>query len=814
VTGIPRQVGVVIVGGGIAGASVAYHLARAGQADVVLLEQNVVGGGTTHHAAGMVARIRASRTLTDLTVASARLYASLESETGLGTGWVRCGSLLLARTRDRMISLRRSAAIGRLWGIEADELTPAECAQAWPGIRADDLEGGVWVPDDGKVDPLATARSLAAGAAARGARVVEGVRVERLVREGDRVTGVQTAVGTIAAQHVVLAAGMWSRDLARSVDVPVPLHAVEHHYLHLGPVAGCHDGLPCMRDYDAGLYFRPDGDGLWLGAFQRRSTPWLEHPPADFSMRLLEPAWAAFDEPLQEGRARLPALAEAPVVRFVNGPESFTPDDQYFLGPAAGVDGLFLLCGFNSFGIAQSGGAGELVARWLIDGRAPRDTWIVDATRMLDFQDAAPYLRERVAETLGIAYEMPWPNRELETARDVRRSPLHDAWMRAGACFGQRAGWERPLWFARDGRVPSMAYGWGRTAAFDDWAAEHRAAREAVAIFDQTSFAKYDVSGPGACAALQALASADIDVPLGRVVYTALLDDRGTFASDLTITRLAQDRFYVVTAGAQQTHDAELLRRGLAGADASIRDVTHERGVLGVMGPSSRELLAGLIATDLSTDAFPFLSARTVEVGSIGALAIRVSYVGELGWELHAEMADLPGLWASIEPRLGRLGGRPAGYTAMNSLRLEKAFGAWGLDLSPDDTPLEAGMAFICDWTTAAGFRGRDALERQRADGLRRRLVTFVLDDPEPLLWGGEVVLRDDRPVGYLTSGSYGHTVGGGIGIGYVGDPDGAPVDREWVHAGRYRIDTGDGRFAATAHLRAPVDPTGERLRS
>lgn len=809
----PARARVVVVGGGIAGASVAYHLAGLGWRDVVLVEQAVIGGGTTHHAAGMVARLRPSRVLTAMTEASARLYAALEAETGVPTGWNACGSLLLARTHERLVSLRRLAALGRLWGIESEELGPADCARHWPGIRTEDLAGGLWVPGDGKVDPLATARSLAEGARRRGVDVREGARVRRLIRRGDRIVGVETEAGAIEAEHVVLAAGMWSRQLGATADVAVPLHAVEHHYLHVGPVEGVHDGLPCMRDYDAGLYFRPDGDGLWLGAFQRRSRPWHEIAPDDFSMRLLEPDREAFAEPLRAGRHRLPVLERAPEVRFVNGPESFTADDQYFMGPPAGVDGLSLLCGYNSFGIAQSGGAGATLARWIADGRAPGDHWIVDATRILPFQDAGPYLAERTSETLGIAYEMPWPNRQLETARGMRRSPLHDRHLAMGAVMGQRAGWERALWYAREGRPAELTYGWGRTTGFEDVAVECRAARETVAVFDQTSFASYEVRGPDACEALGRLCTADVDVAVGRVVYTALCDERGTFLSDLTVTRLAPDAYHVVTAAAQQAHDADVIRRGLAAARAELVDTTSGWGVLGVMGPRSRDVLATLTTADLSSDAFPFLAARRIAVGPVVALALRVSYVGELGWELHVPTEQLPALWEALEPALRAIGGEPAGYAAMDALRLEKGFGAWGADLSPDDTVLEAGMGFVCAWDKPGGFRGREALLAQRDAGLRRRLVTFVLDDPEPVLWGGEVVLRDGRPVGYLTSGAYGHSLGGGVGMGYVARDDG-PADRPWLLGAGYTIDTGDGVVPATAHVRAPWDPTGARLRS
>ncbi|HET7677475.1 MAG TPA: FAD-dependent oxidoreductase [Candidatus Limnocylindrales bacterium] len=814
----------LVVGGGIAGASVAYHLAGRGE-KVLLLEQNVVGGGTTHHAAGMVARTRSSQALTRMTVASARLYAGLEAETGVATGWIGCGSLLLARTPDRLTALRRHAALGRLWGIEAEELAPAEAARHWPGIHTDDLAGAIWVPGDGKVDPLATARSLAAGASARGAHLAEGVRVARLLREGDRVRGAETADGSrIEAETVVLTAGMWTRQLAAAIGVPLALHAVEHHYVHLAPVEGVHDGLPCMRDYDAALYFRPDRDGLWLGAFQLRSTPWRRWPiPDDFSMRLLEPDWPAFEVPMREGAHRLPALAGAPVERFVNGPESFTPDGQYLLGPLPGLDGIFVLAAYNSFGIAQSGGAGEVVAEWLIDGDPPMDLWGLDPSRFQPLQAGAEYLRERVAETLGVHYAVPWPNRQLETARGLRRTPLHDRLAARGAVFGLRAAWERPLFYARDGRPARLEYGWQRQAWFADWAVEHRATREAVAIYDQTSFGKLELRGPDALAALQWLCTADVDVAPGRAIYTAMLDERGRFVSDLTVLRLGADEFRLIVAAATQLHDADWIRRGLraAGVHAQLTDVTSGGAVVGLHGPRSRELLAGLTELDLSTEALPYLAFSPAVVGGAAALVLRVSYVGELGYELHVpseqaahlleRVLEAAGLGDTPGPG-GPLGAVLAGTVAQDSLRLEKSFGAWGHDLSLDDTPLEAGMAFLCAWAKEPGFRGCEALLAQRERGIRRRLVTLVLQDPEPLLWGGEVILRDGEPVGELTSGSFGHTVGAGIGMGYVHRHDGATIDRDWLAGGSYGVDVAGRTVPATLHLRAPHDPERRRM--
>jgi 4-methylaminobutanoate oxidase (formaldehyde-forming) len=811
---LPSHARVVVVGGGIAGTSVAYHLAKAGWTDVVVFEQNAAGGGTTWHAAGMVARIRAAPILSSITIASARLYASLEAETGVSPDWVGCGSLLLARTTDRLISLRRLAATARTVGIESAEVSPDEAGRLWPGIRTDDLAGAWWVPGDGKVNPGQTAAALAEGARRAGARVLEGVRVERLVQSGGLVTGVETAEGSISAEWVVLAAGMWSRHLAAEVGVSVPLHPVEHHYVDYGPVDGASDDLPCMRDYDGATYFRPDGDGVWLGAFGERSVPWTsDRPPAGFWFRLLDPDWETFAPALTEGRRRLPALDMAPVRRFVNGPESFTPDGQYLLGPAAEVEGLFLLCGFNSFGIAQSGGAGDMAARWLVEGSPPADLWIVDPSRFGPWQSSPGYLRERVPEMLANAYAMAWPNREPVSARGVRRSPLHDRLDAEGAAFGARAGWERPLSFAREGRLPLLAYSWDRTASFADWEREHRAARESVALFDQTSFAKYMVTGADTAAVLGRLCSADVDVPGGTVVYTAMLDERGRFMSDLTVTRLREDAYYVVTAAAQQWHDAAWIRRGIGDARAELRDVTSAFAVIGLHGPLAREVLAPLVEGDLSPAAFPFLAARWITVGAAQALAMRVSYVGELGFELHGSSEHAAAVFDLLRPAVEAAGGVLAGFTAMNSLRLEKAFGAWGLDLSTEDTPLEAGMGFIVDPEKPIDFLGRDVCLRQLEEGVRRRLLTFVLDDPDPLLWGGEPILRDGAAAGYLTSGSYGHTVAAGVGMGYVRTPDASLIDERTIADGPYEIEIAGRRVPARTFPRAPYDPGHGRMR-
>jgi 4-methylaminobutanoate oxidase (formaldehyde-forming) len=809
---LPTHARVVIVGGGIVGCSAAYHLAKAGWRDILLLEQNRIAGGTTWHAAGMVTRFRASRSLAVLNDDSARLYANLPAETGLDTGWKRVGSLLLARTPDRVTQIRRTTALVKLFGIDSHEIATAEAARHWPGLRTDDLAGAFFLPDDGRVEPAETARALAKGAELHGTMLCEGVRVLGLTWDGARATGVTTDAGDIVADHVLLCTGMWTRQLGLDAGLDVPLYPVEHHYVETALIPGLPDELPCTRDYDGGIYFRVAGDRIRFGAFQHDTKPLAtSRVPDDFSFRLFEPDWERFAPALREAKHRLPSLETTPLHRFVNGPESFTPDGTFLLGPIAGRDGLFVAAGFNSFGIAGAGGAGWAIAEWIREGEAPFDLWEVDPRRFGPAMNDADFLRQRVPEVLGHHYATAWPGYEFATGRDLRRSPVHERTAARGACFGQRFGWERPLWYARDGRPPILDYSFGRPSWFADWAEEHRAARERVALFDQSSFGKYLVTGPDARGLLNWLCGNDVDVPPNRIVYTGMFNARGTFASDLTVVRLAAESFLVITSAAQTAHDLDWIDRQARcrGARVTLTDASATSGVLGLMGPRARDLLQSLTDSDLSHDAFSFGTVRQIEVGGCPVLAARITYVGELGWELHipadqtAEVFDR--LVAAGEP----FGLTLAGTTAQNSLRLEKGYVSWGHDVSPDDTPLEAGLGFAVAWDKAGGFLGRDALLRQKAAGLRRRLVTFVLADSGPVLWGGEPILRDGQPAGYTTSGSYAHTLGAAIGMGYVSAD--VPVTAAWIASGRYEIDVAGERFVAVPHLRAPYDPERRR---
>ncbi len=809
---LPTQARAVIIGGGIVGCSVAYHLTKLGWNDVVVLEQGRLSGGTTWHAAGLVGQLRSHHNMTALIRYSTELYGALEAETGLATGWKRCGSLTVARTRDRMTLLRRTAALARAFGVEAEVITPAEAGRKWPVMRTDDLIGAIWLPGDGKANPTDLTQALARGARTGGTQIFEKTRVTGITVENGAAAGVRTDAGPIACEVVVNCAGQWARQVGRLANVTVPLHSCEHMYIVTREIDGVTPDLPVMRDPDGYVYFKEEVGGLVLGGFEPQAKPWgMDGIPADFEFTLLPDDWDQFEILMENGLIRVPALEHAEVRQFINGPESFTPDSHFILGEAPELRHFFVAAGFNSMGISAAGGAGRALAAWIVEGAPTEDLWPVDIRRFAGFEGNDAFLKERVPEVLGLHYKMPWPLRELEKARPVRRSPVYDRLKAKGACFGSKMGWERANWFATGGAPATMEYSWGRGTWFDRAAEEHRAAREAVAVFDQTSFSKFLLQGRDAEDVVQRLCANDMAVEPGRVVYTGLLNERGGYESDLTVTRLSGDTYFIVSGSAQTTRDLDWIRRSIPPeARASLTDVTSDYAVFGVMGPSARALLTGVAGADLGNEAFPFATMRDIGIGRAPVRALRVTYVGELGWELYVPVEFAPSVYDDLV-RAGRdLGLRDAGYYALDSLRLEKGYRAWGRDIGPDCTPLEAGLAFaVC---LDKPFTGREALVRQRQQGLTQRLVQFVLEDPEPLLFGGELILRDGQSVGEVTSAAYGHTLGRAVALGWVRDAGG--VDRAYIEAGTYELDVGGERFAATAHLRPPYDPKGARIRA
>jgi 4-methylaminobutanoate oxidase (formaldehyde-forming) len=812
---LPDRADVIVIGGGIAGCSVAYHLADLHAGSVLLLEQNELGAGTTWHAAGAVGRMRISASLARLNDRSARMYARMEQESGLPTGWRVTGSYTVARAHDRMVQLRRAGAIASHFGVVVDEVGPAAVAEHWPLARLDDVIGAVWLPDDGVVDPLLLTRAIAAAAARKGVSIAEHTPVEGLLVRDREIRGVRTAERDVEAGAVVLCAGMWTRQLAQGAGIAVAIQPVEHHYVLSRPLDPALDRLPVVRDPDGHIYFRGRGDQLMLGAFQPVSKPWLvDRVPADFAFRLLDPDWEHFAPPLAEARRRLPALESHGIQEFVNGPEGFTPDGNPLAGEVPGVRGLFICAGFNSSGLAYGGGVGETVAQWMLEGEPPFDTSAIDVRRFCADQAGTDFLRARGVEVLGTHMRLAYPNMEWRRGRDLRRSPLHERLAAQGACFGEKLGVERANWFSRNGSSPEVRYSFDRPSWFDDSRAEHLAARSQVVVFDVSSFGKLRVSGAGALATLQRACANDVDVGVGRVVYTAMLSARGTFASDLTVLRTGEREFLVITGTAQRVADRAWLERhaGQGEADARIADVSDDFAVLAVMGPGARELLAGITDADLSLAAFPFGTSQRIVIGGVPCLAVRITYVGELGWELHVARERAVHLYDAVRRAADADAALGAGYYAINSLRLEKGYRQWGTDVTLNDTPLEAGLAFAVAWDKPVPFHGRDALLRRREEGRPpRRLVSLVLGDPEPILWGGELILREGRPVGYTTSGAYGHTIGAAVGLGYV-TLDDAPVTEERLTEAGFEIDVAGRRVGAIASLRAPYDADRSRV--
>jgi sarcosine dehydrogenase len=816
---LPSQSRAVIVGGGIVGSSVAYHLTKLGWTDVVLLEQGKLGGGTTWHAAGLVGQLRTSNSMTKINKYSVELYPTLKAETGIDVGWQTVGSLIVATSKDRMIQLRRTMAMAELFGVKAEMIGPDQALEKWPLMRVDDVLGAAWLPDDGKSLPRETALALAKGAELRGAKIFEDMRVTDVIRENGRAVGVRTLEGEIRADVVVICGGMWTRELGLKIGVSIPLFPVEHHYIVSEPIEGAFDALPVGRDPNRCIYYRGEGDRIALGAFQAYTKPWDVQPiPDDFTLKLLEPDWEKYADPLAAGQWRIPALEKCQWQKFVNGPESFTPDNNFIMGEAPELPGLFVMAGFNSVGIASAGGAGKYLAEWIVEGKPTLDLWSVDIRRFGRTMNNRSFLRERVTEVLGLHYQMAWPNREPETGRDLRLSPLHETLKAAGASFGQKAGLERPNWFTHDGST-KVEYAWGKQNWFEAHELEHRAARETVAVFDQSGFAKLEVKGRDALQVLQRVCANQIDVQIGQTVYTAMLNARGGFESDLTVIRLGETHFRLITGSAQAVHDADWIAHNTQPEEnITITDLSEAFGVIGVMGPNARALIASLTESDVSHEAFPFGAARSINLGTSIVLAVRITYVGEQGWELHVPASQTAQVHAALMNAGLSLGIRNAGHYAINSLRLEKAYRAWGADISPEDTALEAGLGFAIHWDKE--FIGKQALIEQKARGLTRMLVTFKLEPNspehgEPVLWGSEPILRDGVAVGYTTSGSYAHTLGAAIGMGYVKNPDGAnpnTISAEWVRAGKYEIVINGSRFAAKPFLRSPYDPERKRI--
>ncbi|PHQ70305.1 MAG: FAD-dependent oxidoreductase [Sneathiella sp.] len=810
---LPKKAQVVIVGGGVIGCSIAYHLTKMGWQDVVLLERKQLTSGTTWHAAGLIGQLRDSRNMSELAKYTAELYLGLEEETGQANGYKVNGSLSVATHEGRFEDLKRRADMAKVFNLPVDVIGPQTCKEYYPLMNTEDVIGGIFLPSDGQANPVDITQGLAKGARMRGAQIFENTKVTKILHNDGQATGVETAEGRIEADFVVLCCGMWTREFASTVGVTVPLHACEHFYIITEPFAGITPDLPVFRDYDACAYYKEDAGKLLIGAFETEAKPWgMNGISEDFCFDELPDDFDHFSPILEGAIHRVPSLEHAGIQKFFCGPESFTPDDRYQLGEAPNMKRLFVAAGLNSIGIQSAGGIGKVISEWMRDGHPPSDLASVDIRRNLPFQANPNYLHDRVTETLGLLYAVHWPFYQYGTARNVRKSPFFDRMKEKGAVYGEAAGWERPNWYAPKGEKAEYIYSYVKQNWFEFSATEHRAVRENVGLLDQTSFAKFRLEGPDAERVLNQVCANDIAVEPGRLVYTQWLNERGGIEADLTVTRLSPDTFLIVTAGASQVREFHYLKDRIPDdARCILTDITSSMAVLGVQGPNSRDFLQSLTRVDMSNDAFPFAQSKEIDLGYAFVRASRITYMGELGWELYIPTEFAADVYDRIVDAGEDVGLQHVGMHAMNSLRMEKAYRHWGHDITDAETPVEAGLGFAVAWNKPGGFIGRDAALKQREQGVRKRLVQFLLRDPEKMLYHNEPIYRDGALVGYLTSGMYGHTLGAAVGLGYVENPDG--VDATFVNAGSYEILVAGDMVPATASLQPLYDPKSARVK-
>ncbi len=802
---LPERVRTVVVGGGIIGSSIAYHLALAGETDVLLVEANVLGSGTTWHAAGLVTGARSSAPMTKLAQYSLDLYRQLEELSGVEVSFRQAGSLNIARTPGRLDEILYARDVAEQHGVRTEMLDDQRFNEVWPIASTDGVLGSMLLPDDGYLNPGYASIAFAKMAHAHGVEIREGVAVHQVLSEDEQITGLETSKGTIRCDRVILACGLWTRELAATAGVSVPLYPAEHVHVRSEAITGAVPELPVFRDLDNSYYVRPESGHLLVGAFEPDGVPRTvtDVPASGFAE--FPPNWEHFAPIRGKAEAAIPALAAAGYDRFLNAPESFTPDANFIMGETAEVKNLFVAAGFNSQGIIFAPGVGKELAEWVISGNPAFDSFSVDVQRFSRHQNSRRYLHARTKEGLGRLYAMHWPNLQLETARNVRRTPLHSRLAELGACFGEVNGQERANWYGNPGSSPEYTYSYGRTDWFHRVAEEHKAAREGVVLFDLSPFAKFEVAGPDALAVCQLASTADVNVPINKAVYTLFLNESAGIELDGTITRLAEDRFLVITPSFSRHKSLAYLQRLAKGKAAAVFDATSGLATIGVMGPLSRELLSRVSPEDWSDEAQKYTEGRNVEIADGFAYALRVSFIGELGYEIYAD-ADLSlnifdALWEAGQD----LGVRMAGYHALDSLRSEKGFRHLGHDIGPEDDPYAAGLRFTIALDKPNGFVGRDALAKLDPTAPKHRTVYVALDDPEPLFVHDETLYCNDKPVGRLTSGSYGHTLGRAVGLAAV-EPD---IDFD----GRFEVQSKGTKYPATVSRRPFYDPKGERLK-
>ena len=812
---LPKQAQVVIIGGGVIGISIAYHLSKLGWKDVIVLERKELTCGTTWHAAGLIATAGfGSETFINMAKYTRDLYMKLEAETGQATGFKQVGLLQVATSDEWLENRRRSADFSRQHGVDYQEISPKEVKEMWPLADTHDVVAGFFCPDDGRINPIDVTMAMAKGARMGGVQIFEGVAVTGIKRKKNQVSGITTTQGDIEAEYVVNAAGMWGREVGRMAGVNVPLQAAEHYYLITEPIEGVHPDLPVIEDPERYSYIREEVGGIMLGIFEPVAAPWATKGiPKDFSFGEINPDWDRLMPFLETAMERVPVIKEAGVHKFFCGPESFTPDLGPILGEAQELKNFFVAAGLNSLGILLGGGVGQVMAQWIVDGYPPVDTSGIDIRRMMPFQGNPTYLQHRVVEILGTMYENHYPNKSLQSARPVRRSALHERLKDAGAYFRVAKGWEYADWFAPKGVEPKVEYSWWRQNWFDYWAEEHRACREDAIVMDLSLMTKVLVQGRDAVKVLNRICANNVAVEAGRIVYTPWLNERGTLEADLTVTRLSDESFMVIASDAMYNQTFDWLNRNIpADAHAFITDVTSGYAMLNVQGPKSRELLSRLTSADMSNEAFPYMTAQNIDLHYAPALALRVTYLGELGWELYMPPEYAVTAYDVLVEAGQDLGLRNAGIQALYSLRTEKGYRDFGHDIDNTDTLLEAGLGFTAKPNKPGGFIGQDAYLKQKESGnLQRRIVHFLLEDPQPLLYHNELVFCNGTFVGTIRAGSYGHSLGAAVGMAMMRWEDG--VTKELVENGNFEIQIAGKRYPARASLRPFYDPDGKKIK-
>ncbi len=814
-TELPSTARAVIIGGGIVGCSTAYHLARLGFNDTVVLERKKLTSGTTFHAAGLVGQLRSNANITRLLRYSVDLYSKIEEETGQATGWKMNGGLRLACNEERWTEVKRQATTAHSFGLEMELLTPKEAQELWPLMEISDVVGAAYLPTDGQINPSDITRALAKGARMAGAKIFEDTAVTDIEIERGRIRAVITARGRIECEKVICCAGQWTRDFARRFGVNVPLISVEHQYMITEPFAGVSADLPTLRDPDRLTYYKEEVGGLVMGGYEADAIPWaVEGIPPGFHYTLLDSNFDHFEQLVELAIGRVPALDSIGIKALTNGPESFTPDGNFIIGEAPEVRNFFVGAGFNAFGIAAAGGAGMVLAEWVHKGEPPFDLWSADIRRFGQPHSDIDWVRARTLEAYSKHYTVAWPYEEHEKGRPCRESPLYAVLKAQGACFGEKLGWERPNWFAdaARGETARDVYSFGRQNWFDAVGREHRSAREAAALFDQTSFAKFSLKGPDAPAALNWICANDVNKPIGSLVYTQMLNDRGGIECDVIVGRIAREEFYIVTGTGFATRDFDWISRNIPqDMNCQLFDVTSSYAVLSLMGPQARNILQSVTGDDVSNEGFAFGTMRDIAVACCPARALRITYVGELGWELHLPMECAQRAYAALCEAGVELGLVNGGYRAIESLRLEKGYRAWSTDIGPDTTPFEAGLGWAVKLGKNVDFKGRDAVLAQRHEGLEKMLACFTVD-PDIVLLGRETIYRNGERVGWLTSAGYGYTVRKSIGYGYVRNRQG--VDAGYIASGSYELEVASKRVPACATLAPLYDPDMRRVKS